>query len=1458
MDFPGSATTNIHIIDGFSTIYWRIYTEEQGISNHPQDGPANGYTILKHLGRLKDLEARLRGLNCLASCPRRLGLWVFSATPDFESLASLYTKEGDTETTKILVDTTTLKVSASGSVASQELIKSLSAESQNVTSTQSSAQQRPQQAQSNPRRPDGYSSSAAIYASFVSAVTGAISLHLIRNRGALPLGSRTLFTAVEITGYESPRIDNESTLSKSCLTTLNVQLNAWGTLTISPQTIAQPGITRLCSPRDDIDDLLRVQPGSDIWLCPNGAIARFVTANIEAPTVPSPEYPSSVNNFSKQQQWKLDVVQWLLNYGLHIDSIDDEPWVEVEVWEPFFARLAGETWRQSEDNQCTLPLKRMLWPARFCFKRSGPMVQSSCLLPTLDDPLDFAEQWFSETSSLKLNQDLPSIPLTEEPQMKDHDMASPQLDSTENLESLSRLAQYPDLQSTNLVYPTPPDGAVTVGINNTNVSEMSPDDPDFNLSPAAEQDVKNPSNVQFSPDLQVGTGRYDASDDEDLFGDMNDKDFGSKEITDADFSFFDDPTFEPAVEDEPSHEMSAETPMPAPEKQEVVKQEFMENAEAGPGDGPVEAHQAVDLLEKQEHDPKGDLQKSPVDESMALDGFPPSPKEPKSQTISPPLSPVEIKKILFPGSEGQEPNQMDDQRIQQGHYHPIAFKNKMGDWDQKYGATGKFWFSTGGASETLTQDSNSIPTIGIPHRGRGNVQTKLTGQSATLSTLENHSRSSSVSSSNSSDSSDDAPPENASLPLAFPMQSLKRKRVPSESDIQSTASPAKSSNAPESAIVSKGDNTTFLGNFLANFSDWTFIGYFSATQIQQLPVLLKREDQVPIAQLLVDQITQSSFEHHLAPCVNLFGLNSEDMLMQTCLESANLLGDMVRLDLKGYTALQEDMAEAQSPSRDLSKSPISKSFAPHLRVRRGKEFLEALPPSVSFWETFGLEPACGAKDISAYCIHPLAASEAANVFLDRFSLLYQSCNFGAHTRGNQSTAFAKGLGSWGSENSSYGSLMQSLNRLCEKLGNELAQAPPTTDNHVVYIINPFPHAAALADICAAFWRLFQQLAADADQQRNQRINDVVLQIIPMEFILSEDSMVVPTQPDYQNLALEVYSRCRPKDVDAGPFTCASAISLANPTPKSIAFRLVPEKVSPLQDGRSLHLAISKSLDQRWISAAWSDGDGSLQVSMSYCLKYRGRSLPRPIGEVRNEIWATTKHIIDNHPARWKLILVNTEPMDTDDIEGWVSLADQLNKLRPGALELAIATVSTIPDLLLETPASPMTNNVLNPHLSSTPVSTPNPSMSIASPEQIGNAPTPGAPYNAPTPTEASIEPDSDVVLADMRDESWTVILSHRLNNSHHVTELRPALVSGYLLRRRGTTDSDGVFAMTVNLVHSPRSAPSHENILRDILGMYRDLATLSRARGIRSVQNNTLPWHIATALRAQELLSYVL
>lgn len=127
MDFPGGNITNVHVIvseramatwisinfiyqDGFSQIYWRIYTEEPGITHHPSEAPTNGHVILKHLSRLKDLELRLRSQDCLVSCyPRRLGLWVFSTTPNFDNLAPLCLNEAKDDSTRLLVGSVTLK-----------------------------------------------------------------------------------------------------------------------------------------------------------------------------------------------------------------------------------------------------------------------------------------------------------------------------------------------------------------------------------------------------------------------------------------------------------------------------------------------------------------------------------------------------------------------------------------------------------------------------------------------------------------------------------------------------------------------------------------------------------------------------------------------------------------------------------------------------------------------------------------------------------------------------------------------------------------------------------------------------------------------------------------------------------------------------------------------------------------------------------------------------------------------------------------------------------------------------------------------------------------------------------------------------------------------------------------------------------------------------------------------------
>lgn len=215
-------------------------------------------------------------------------------------------------------------------------------------------------------------------------------------------------------------------------------------------------------------------------------------------------------------------------------------------------------------------------------------------------------------------------------------------------------------------------------------------------------------------------------------------------------------------------------------------------------------------------------------------------------------------------------------------------------------------------------------------------------------------------------------------------------------------------------------------------------------------------------------------------------------------------------------------------------------------------------------------------------------------------------------------------------------------------------------------------------------------------------------------------------------------------------------------------------------------------------------------------------------------------------------------MFTNYFLAWTNFAEQHNKTKPIPLELMVLHVNATTDLSLEPPSLQIPTSVFNAQASSTPIATPGPSA--PSPDQYGNAPTPTSGGNAPisgaTP-EVPPEAESDFVLTDIHDESWSVILSHRLNSSPHLTEYRPALASGYLLRRKGSIDGDGVFATNVNLIYVQHPTSSYEILLKEILGMYHDLAILARARGIQCVQRNTLPWHIASAVRAQEFLSFV-
>ncbi|KAH8704950.1 mediator complex subunit 13 C-terminal-domain-containing protein [Talaromyces proteolyticus] len=1512
MEFPGDAITNISAINGFSVIYWRIYTEETSINTQASETVAtNGYNILKLLSRLKDLEIKLRSLNCLVSCyPRRLGLWVFSSTPGFESLHPLTqdpTNKDSKEQDKLSIGGSFLKVSASGSITAADLIRSLSTDPSSVAGGSSNQSRTPGTAPNGSRTGDAHSNSVAIYASFVSAVAGVISLQLIRRFNAIPLGARTLFTSIDRSFFDDPNIANEDADSLPALTTLRIEVSPVGKIIVSLHTVYQDGISRLGDPGLMEVNLTDVRPNMDVWLAPNGTVARLITVNTEQSTVFAARQTKNDANSrqiteTKQRFWKDSVVEWMNNVGLPVKCPEEEQWVEVEVSEPFYARLAADYLRQMDDSQSSSPLKRILWPSSYCFRRaksaSTTLVDEIDLLVTeSDDPVHFAENWLGTAGTRQGKPAAASSILQQIPQTKD--LSTPRVDFSEHIESLARVAQYPDLQSASTVYPTPPDGALASAMNQAASDPFGADGHEMSMSQISadgsiarrDQMVKafgGNAASGLKNELGVATGLYDTHGDEDLFGDINDKDFGPKGITDADFNFFDDPEiddFEPAKPDvEPVQETRQQSLPEVTEARSPTEDNFGEKTQDEIATQPInidtqsndepKAILSVDTNQTNQTNQMNQTQNITSDEkAWSL----------SKQAISPPLSPVEVKRILFSAKNTNERNEgakkdtkyVDvDPDKKPSRYNSISFQQGLTMSDQKYANSGHFFFTAQKdkpPTASFASETPEIPTVGFP-RGRkqrftypNDGRTNGAHQSPPMQFLP---RSASVSSSDTSFDSSDDDGERGVSPIR--LTNLKRKRPLSEAERSTTSSLERLSIASEiDSQLAKEDSSVFLGNFFSVFTDWSLAGCFSIRQNQYSPVLIRKDDQVQLAQLMVDQLTQSSLSHNIDGSKPAPDLEDDTVSLHTSFDDTTL-GDSERLDLRTLVSMHDNIQASVETSvsrmniqRKDIKGSIMRLPPPHLRIHRGRDFIEVLPSSISFWETFGLEPANGQKDVSSYCIYPHYSAEGADTFVTRLGLLYSSCNLGKHVRGDKSKAFENGMGMWNiaKGDGSYVRTMQALKNLCEGLGSALSKAPSVRENFVIYVINPFTHGAAFADICSAFLHLLHKYIGDVDKNNaKSQMNELVLQIVPMSFVSSPTSIAVPTQLQCLSLALEVYSRCPPKVANSRITNYAPPVLLADNVPKNLHFKVTSERISPFQEGRCLHLAVSRSVDQRWISAAWSDSSGSCQILMSYCVRVRGSNVNRILSEVRQEIWETTKDIMDRTQTRSKIFLVRTEPIDQEEIEAWTGLAERYNQSKAIPVELTLFSVSVAPGIRLELPTTQIQANMINPS-SSTPVTTPY--GGVSSPDQFGvGTPASGnqAAFAAATPTEVSglIEPDSDTVLIDAQDESWAVILSHRLSNSAFMTEYKPALISGYLLRRRGGIDSQGVATMSVNLVHTPRPPGTHEAVLREALASYRDLGTLARAKGTFAVQNNTLPWHIATAVKGQEFLSYVL
>lgn len=182
---------------------------------------------------------------------------------------------------------------------------------------------------------------------------------------------------------------------------------------------------------------------------------------------------------------------------------------------------------------------------------------------------------------------------------------------------------------------------------------------------------------------------------------------------------------------------------------------------------------------------------------------------------------------------------------------------------------------------------------------------------------------------------------------------------------------------------------------------------------------------------------------------------------------------------------------------------------------------------------------------------------------------------------------------------------------------------------------------------------------------------------------------------------------------------------------------------------------------------------------------------------------------------------------------------------------------------------------------SPPVSTPHdPLLTPDYPSPFAGRPTPtntATPNAPPTPSTAGFEEDARLI--DIGEDSWsfvspTPIFDALVPNNPYAA---PKLGTGYLLKRMYNGDDAnqendilsvvGVELMFMDALSSPKqdgnggrrvegrnegSFAERARTLSDLMGMYRDLATLAKIRNLDDGLGNKLPWHVLAVRRARK------
>lgn len=646
-----------------------------------------------------------------------------------------------------------------------------------------------------PSMGDDEFSSVDIYELLISAVLAMFSYQLARFHNYLPLNSRTFLAPAAVNSMSPHHSDFEETTEpsgRSTLVTLEVRLTDMGTLIVT-SSVASSGISRLR--RSPWDDNSWLQPAwTELRLSPGGQIAKYMgpaglsTDNMLAERAARSERQGMDGPTAEallEDTWKIRVTSWLAGKGISLTDTTPRDWLKVLTTSARASTADNGMFSQKDPTDES----QFLWPRELCYTRVSTQLecfdagveslQVSDECGGMHDPLSFAEHWFKSKilrddqleaarSTRQVNELLAQQSRVSEAAILDHNSMD---------EPYIRVVNYLDLHAAGTIYPTPPDGTHTqgsIGAHLSNEIGSTPDNGDMsNFDQSAGEGANNEHGLARSTQVDKGidesderrrsdasqiamlSAGYDASN-ADMFGGMDEDMFGTSGITEADFSFFDEPDLEDAgdqifdsIDATSRADQSSLATQIAPEGPAA---NFSNLTHSDPRSHEILSHNSMETYEQNANNTTHEHlvdQEAPVPieanvdpnritpsiansadeetEDVEGDGFP-----------SPPLSPVSVRKKLLPRLEDTILTQAGPQRavfkdsryctndakFQAGVFGRVPFARSVDFSDRKYRDDGRF--SGIPQEDAAHQESRSrksdIPSIGFPTLTRRHSQ----------------------------------------------------------------------------------------------------------------------------------------------------------------------------------------------------------------------------------------------------------------------------------------------------------------------------------------------------------------------------------------------------------------------------------------------------------------------------------------------------------------------------------------------------------------------------------------------------------------------------------------------------------------------------------------------------------------------------------------------------------------